>query len=396
MIPRFQVTIEWFDAFAAGIYLLFGLIHLDLWLKRRDRASHFWLAGASVGALLVDLTGMRLRGVAPGVLGALPTLNLLGVAIVTASLFELVLSLGDQRSGRLTRTVYLALFVFALLIGFGGLSQLMAFFMLTCAVLLLSAMVHAARSGRAGDRESRAIAAGLVVLIVCLVMDILMLTHVIPRLPGVPIVGFTTLFLVSARALNSRYEREHRELVALRNDLEQRVSDRTRELEDANQRLAEASRTDSLTGLPNRRGFLDMGNIELQRSADCSVVMVDLDHFKEINDRHGHAGGDVLLKEAASCLRRVLRAEDLVARWGGEEFILLLPNTNTGAAVTMAEKARAALAASAFERNGTIETITASFGIAQHRQDRSLEATIAAADEALYRAKEGGRNRIEA
>jgi diguanylate cyclase (GGDEF)-like protein len=257
-------------------------------------------------------------------------------------------------------------------------------------VLLLWAMVRATRAARAGDREARTIAAGLVILLLCLVADILGNLDIIPDLPGIPIVGFTALFLLSASALNTRYEREHRELVTLRADLEQRVSDRTRELEVANLRLAEASRTDALTSLPNRRGFLEMSEQELKRCARngeaCSVVMIDLDHFKEINDLHGHAAGDALLQSAASLLRSMLRDADLVARWGGEEFILLLPDTKRDGAVAVSEKIRAA-----FERG---EKVTASFGVAEHGSNMSREATIAAADEALYRAKREGRNRV--
>lgn len=391
------VSIDFFDACAAGIYLLFGVVHLDLWLKRRDRTSHLWLAGAAGGALMVDLTGMRLRG-AGDVTGFLPVLNVLGVVIVTVSLFELVLSFGNQSSSRFTRGVYLLLAVLALLLGSGWLPQAAPLFFFISLALLLWALVHAARAGHGGDRESRVIAIGLIVLVVCLVIDLLKELGIAPAVPGIPIIGFTVLFLLSASSLNSRYEREHRELATLRSDLEKRVQDRTRELEEANQRLAETSRTDSLTGLPNRRGFLAMSEPALQRSTgsgeSASIIMIDLDRFKEVNDRHGHAGGDALLQAAASLLRSVVREEDLVARWGGEEFIVLVLNAAGDDSVSVAEKIRAALAAHRFEWNGVVESITASFGIAEHRPERSLEATIAAADDALYRAKEAGRNRV--
>lgn len=388
--------IELFDAFGAGIYLLFTVINLDLWLKRRDRASHLWLAGAGAGALLVDLTGMVLRRPGSVGMGWLPAINLAGVALVTISLHELVLSLGDESSGRVMRAVYASMLALALFIGVTPLPQLIPLLLLACAGVLLLALVRATRAGSAGDREARAIAGGLIVLIACLVADILRMTVVPSVPPALPIVGFTTLFLVSARALNGRYEREHSELVALRNDLEQRVLDRTQELEEANERLAEVSRTDTLTGLPNRRAFLEVSEHELRRSIRSmepfSIVMVDLDHFKAINDVHGHAAGDELLQAAAARLRSVLRSQDVVARWGGEEFILLLPGTDSLAAVVAAEKARAALEADVFEHEGARERITASFGIASHGYAQSLERTIALADSALYRAKAAGRN----
>lgn len=398
MNPR--VPIEWLDAGAAGIYLLFGVIQLDLWLRRKDRRSHLWLAAASTGALMVNLSGMILRrgDADPGTI--LPAINLLGVLIVTASLCELVRSLTGERPTRLARATYAVLAVMALVIAFGAQYALTPVYMLCCGGLLLLAMAYAFRGARAGDVESRRIAAGLVVLILLLLVDLLGATRVIPHLRGLPIAGFTTLFLLSARALSGRYEREHGELVQLRNELEQRVQERTHALEEANLRLAEMSKTDSLTGLLNRRAFVAASERELHRATrggqPCSVVMIDLDHFKDINDRHGHAAGDATLKAAASSLRSVVRGEDLMARWGGEEFILFLPNTDTDAALHLAEKARRALAATPPADGRSPASVTGSFGIAAHRDGRPLESTIAAADRALYRAKEDGRNRVTA
>lgn len=389
--------IEWLDAFAAGVYLFFGLIHFDLWLRRRERMSHLWLAMASCGALLVDVSGIVLRrGGDAGTL--MPTLNLLGVLLVTSSIFELVRSLTGARTTRAAHAGYAALAALALVIVYGRQYALLPLFMICCGVLLLLAVVHAFGGVRAGDPEARPITAALLVLVVTLLADILGLTRVIQPIAGLPIVGFITLFLVSARALSGRYEREYRELLALRHDLEERVQDRTRELEAANRMLAEMSRTDSLTGLPNRRAFLEASERELHRAArtdqPCSIVMVDLDHFKQVNDRHGHAAGDAILKAAAASLRSVLRGEDLVARWGGEEFILFLPNTDSSAALRVAEKARSTLAAAGGAVNGDSTDITGSFGVATHHAGRTLESTIAAADDALYRAKEAGRNRV--
>ena len=395
MNPR--VAIEWLDAGAAGIYLLFGVIHLDLWLRRRDRRSHLWLAGASGGALLVDLSGIFLRrsGAEPGQI--MPALNLLGVLLVTSSIFELVRSLTGEQPTRAARAFYGGLFVLAMVIAFGAQHAWHPLFMGGSGLLLLTAMLRAIRGARAGDPESRLVAAGLIVLVVTLLLDILQVMNVVPMVPGLAIVGFTALFVIASRALSGRYEREYRELVALRNELEQRVQERTRALEEANRQLAEMSKTDSLTGLQNRRAFLEASERELHRAArsgqHCSIVMADLDHFKEVNDRHGHAAGDAMLKAAASALRSVLRGEDVVARWGGEEFILFLPNTDSDAARVVAEKARSTLAA-ARAAEGTTGGVTASFGIATHRAGRTLESTIAAADQALYRAKEAGRNRV--
>jgi diguanylate cyclase (GGDEF)-like protein len=390
-------VIELLDAFAAGVYLLFGVIHLDLWLKRRDRHGHLWLATASGGALMVDLSGMALRG-APVTSGVLPLLNLLGVVTVTASLYELVLSLAGRASGQLVRWTYAAATVLALLGGLAGIRAAVPALFVVSSSLLLLAMAQAFRAGRSGDREARAMGGGLCLLLLLLILDVLRLLGVVAAPAGMPIFGFVIMFLVSAASLNNRYERQYRELVALRHELERRVADRTRELEEVNRQLAEASRTDALTGLPNRRGFLELAGHELERSGragdPCNLLMIDLDHFKEINDRHGHAAGDAVLRHVASLLRVVLRAQDVVARWGGEEFIVLLPDTASAAAAGVAEKVREALASSRWEHGGVVEGLTGSFGVAAHRHGQPLELTIAEADRALYRAKEAGRDRV--
>ena len=166
----------------------------------------------------------------------------------------------------------------------------------------------------------------------------------LPRVPALALAGFTVLFLASARSLSERFDRDHRELGELRRDLERRIEERTLDLQAANALLAEASRTDALTGLLNRRGFLEKGEAEIDRSQRSGkplcVVMADVDHFKSINDLHGHAAGDVALQGLASLLRSTLRSQDLVGRWGGEEFILLLPETDLHGASQVAELIR--------------------------------------------------------
>lgn len=154
--------------------------------------------------------------------------------------------------------------------------------------------------------------------------------------------------------------------------------------------------TDGLTGTLNRRAFDDALARECARSGrsgePVSLVLVDLDHFKRLNDVHGHQAGDDALKAAATALRTTSRAGDLVARYGGEEFVVILPNCATDAALEAAERLRAAVAAS-----GPVVPVTASFGVATLPFDAGDPATlIAAADRALYEAKQQGRNRVVA
>ena len=154
--------------------------------------------------------------------------------------------------------------------------------------------------------------------------------------------------------------------------------------------------TDSLTGVWNRSQIEDRAKRELamfQRYAHpVSIVFVDLDHFKQINDTWGHAAGDEVLKGVCDVMHASMRATDLLGRWGGEEFILLLPNTGRLNAQLFAERAREALALHVFPNAGQV---TASFGVATCRSGESFDQWIARADALLYRAKSNGRNRVE-
>ncbi|KGE04684.1 GGDEF domain-containing protein [Pseudohaliea rubra] len=172
-----------------------------------------------------------------------------------------------------------------------------------------------------------------------------------------------------------------------------RFSERSRELAYAE--LARLSQYDELTGLLNRRQF----DAELRqhmalarrRGSSTAVLLVDLDHFKHINDRHGHLVGDRVLVEAGQCISAVVRATDSVGRWGGEEFVIVCPDTELSGASQVAEKVRRSLERSPL---GDGVQLSASVGVAVDRSEESVESLLARADGALYRAKEQGRNRV--
>lgn len=158
-------------------------------------------------------------------------------------------------------------------------------------------------------------------------------------------------------------------------------------------RLSRLATVDPLTGALNRRALDD--NLRLTRDAPIAVVLFDADHFKEVNDTYGHATGDAVLKTLAQTLQALIRKGEAVVRWGGEEFLLILPDATLSEAQRVAERARERFAAAPFEAGGTRFRVTLSGGIAVHRPGESLEALIARADQALYAAKDMGRNCIE-
>lgn len=167
--------------------------------------------------------------------------------------------------------------------------------------------------------------------------------------------------------------------------------------------LVEESRwmatTDALTGLLNRRAFLESTNREVARAKryneHLSVILLDVDHFKHINDKRGHAAGDMVLSAVGKLLNKSLRTCDIVARWGGEEFVLVLPSTSLAGAEEVAERVRSQLASAVItDGNGDAVPVTASFGVAAYGGAETLEQVIDRADRAMYLAKSGGRNRV--
>ena len=156
---------------------------------------------------------------------------------------------------------------------------------------------------------------------------------------------------------------------------------------------------DPLTGLPNRAAWSERLEHEIkqwqQHGNTLSLAMLDLDHFKRINDNYGHLAGDKVLKIIATVLRKRLRAADFIARFGGEEFVLLLPATTPAVGAKLLESLRAAIEACPFHFKGERVTITISMGLASFKTGEHSDLVLKRADQALYRAKNGGRNRVE-
>lgn len=160
--------------------------------------------------------------------------------------------------------------------------------------------------------------------------------------------------------------------------------------------LQRLSCTDMLTGLLNRRGFLERLEREHARrhGAGYSLALGDIDHFKQFNDTYGHDCGDYVLQEVAKTLDSHIRAEDCLGRWGGEEFILLLPSTRIEDAALLAEKLRATVAGQIYSYQDTPLKITLTLGVAGFHPDAPPAACIKQADDALYQGKAGGRNQV--
>lgn len=219
--------------------------------------------------------------------------------------------------------------------------------------------------------------------------------------------AFELLGIVARGVEHSRLLRERRQLIdELRRsnvELERRVRERTRELlertrqlEDAYRVISELAALDPLTSVANRRTFMSALTRELERAerseAPLTLIMLDLDLFKAINDTYGHGVGDVVLQETARQLKEVARPYDVVARIGGEEFVVLLPSTALDQGLRVAERLRSELASLCVE--GYPDIVTASFGVATLQPGEDADSLLRRVDTALYRAKDGGRNRV--
>lgn len=168
---------------------------------------------------------------------------------------------------------------------------------------------------------------------------------------------------------------------------------------ERHQRLVDAAQTDPLTGLCNRRGLAQRVEVIPAQAAapggGPAWLLLDVDHFKQVNDRHGHDGGDAVLRALADVLRSTARSGDTPARLGGEEFVVLLPQATLDDALRVADRLRDRVASCEVAHRGQTLRVTASFGVALQAPDETWTEALERADEALYRAKCGGRNRVE-
>ena len=196
------------------------------------------------------------------------------------------------------------------------------------------------------------------------------------------------IFSSYARGLLIKQEATSKELEKHKNNLQGLVNIRTEQLETL-------ATIDDLTQIYNRRKFFELANKEISRNArykhDLTMIIIDIDHFKKINDLHGHQIGDEVLKRLTSTISSLIRDTDIFGRIGGEEFSLILPETPKQAAKEFAERMRRCIAN---EKYPNIESITISMGLTQLYDDDTYESAFSRADIALYAAKNSGRNCI--
>jgi len=211
-------------------------------------------------------------------------------------------------------------------------------------------------------------------------------------------IGLAAL-LGQVRARQREVELANARLAEANERLEARVGEKTAQLEVLNHELRALASIDALTGIANRRAFLEQGHKEFDNSVrygtPLSALMLDLDHFKRVNDRHGHEAGDRVLQQTAAAIVEMLRSGDLVARYGGEEFVVLAPHTGRHDAAALATRIKERISRCAMVYDHTALHVTISIGVASRLDDDpDLQSLLRRADAALYEAKRAGRDRV--
>ncbi len=212
-----------------------------------------------------------------------------------------------------------------------------------------------------------------------------------------------SISLEDVSAIAQKIMSETKSVVTSSQNLKKQMDETASEISTLKEELKgikQEAKTDMLTGLLNRRGF-DEAISEAQQNSIThnkvfSIILTDIDHFKKVNDTHGHLIGDNVLKMLSRLLNEQIKGKDIAARFGGEEFILVLPDTSLKGAFILAEQIRKSLQTMKWiARNSgkPIGTVTVSLGVAQYKPDETIESLIQRADNALYFAKENGRNR---
>ncbi len=427
-----------FHAFLAGLLVALALLAILAYRPLRDRV----LSLAGLFGLLAAAAWMAFSGIAETLLpaGFAPAVHpaslvLGGLCLAT---WERVASglLAESPSARGSRSNRRSMALVTLVIGLAAVLPWPAahrtaevLLGLTAPLLALLTLMAGLRAHREGLSTAAPLVAATLALLVCCATLWAMMAGWAGRMPSLVLLQLSLTVLAMAlgwamlnRMTDLRQATERAQAAQLAAAADQarnletlvaqrsaELSERLRDLGDtrssaemANQglrraleQLEQAASTDRLTGAWNRRRFEEAVHPEMalaqRRREPLSLLMLDLDHFKRVNDTFGHGAGDAVLAGTAQTLRLHLRASDALVRWGGEEFLVMAPATRLAGAGGLAEKLREALSTVVFPEVGQV---TMSLGVAEYRPGETLDGWIERADQALYRAKRDGRNRV--
>lgn len=388
------------------LFLLVSIYHLSLRMRLGSGPDYAWFGILALLAAIYGFLRSQLKYAIFDDFYVLKKVEHVVLWLLPAATLQFLWAFFRQPPPRWLRASQAALAAGALLIavvpGLGLALILLPWLQLAVMAMLAMAVVLVVRRIAAGDRDARAVGLAMTLFAATIAHDSLVDRNVIQN-PRIGLYGFTVLVVGMSLTLGNRFQRALRERDALLRELESRVEARTRALNEAYLEMEKRALRDSLTQVMNRRAVRERGTSELARArrhgTAFAVAMADIDLFKAVNDTHGHAAGDQVLIEVARRLTAGVRASDDVGRWGGEEFLILMPGADRAEAAVAGERLRRAIADTPFVMADDVRgAVTISMGIAAVDASgagaRDLDTLLQRADEALYEAKAAGRNAV--
>jgi len=378
----------------AILFLTIGLYFVYLYSRNHRLQSFAWFGSTAIVLAVYVITQSQWKYALHWPFILLEKIEAVTFYLFVALFIQLIWTVVDQSIGRILRLYQLsfvgAALVVAAIPGIAIHHYMRTYLQLSVLPIFLLTYWLVIQKARSGHREAKTLLIGLLIYGVSAINDLLINMQVIHSVPVVQL-GFLAVLVSMAVTLADRF-------TGLLDSLDRKVNERTAELEIANERLEKLSKIDPLTQLLNRRGFVDEAHSEISRyirmGRPFTIVLSDIDYFKRVNDEFGHASGDFVLQKIAAIMQEQLREVDRVGRWGGEEFVMLLPETDAEGALKIAEKLRLGITQATIENNSHSFNVTMTFGVAQYSHAEGLEKCIARADAALYRGKSQGRNTV--
>ncbi len=388
------------------VFLLVGLYHLSAGSRIGTGAEYTWFGVLALLGVVCGVLRTQSKYLVVDDFVVLKKLEHMVLWVLPASMLQFLWVFFRQPHPRWLRAVQFAFVAVAVVIpmtpGLVVPLALVPVLQLAVVPLLVVSVALVIRRLGAGDREARILGVGMAVLSATVVHDVLVDRNALAT-PRLAIYGFAALVASMAATLGQRFQTALRDRDILTHEFEGRIAARTRELRNAYRQMEELALWDGLTQILSRRAIRDRAESELARArryrTPFALAIIDIDHFKSINDTHGHAVGDRVLVEVTKGLVQAVRASDDVGRWGGDEFVVLMPATDSREAAMVGERLRSLVAAKEVTiGTGTAQTITVSVGVvavaAAEAESLDVETLVRHADTALYRAKASGRNAV--
>lgn len=392
----------------AAVYMVLGCYHCYLYTRHREFKEMLWFGLFAIAVSLYSFMTSQWRHTLPLDFAMLKKIEYAIAFMIMPITFEFAARLMAIRICSRLRWYQFSFAALAVIVmvvpGLTINFQLLPIFQVWVLPAIFGLLLLVARLAYLGNTDARKVLAGSLILAVMALVDIagdLRFVHVPAMLP----IGFAIFVLSMPLPLGDRITRLVKnlqartvELAELQKNLERSVDQRTEELRAANQQLERVAHIDLLTQVANRRAFLEHAENEIawarRTGRPFALIVADIDHFKMFNDEFGHACGDFVLCEVADTLVENVRTTDMFARWGGEEFVFILRETDAAGAVDLAEKCRQLIEQQRFAYGGMELGVTMTFGISEYQAWMTIEECMEEADDALYHGKAAGRNTV--